>query len=161
MIFRSRANVVALHETMATRLRLGRGKLARLRLCAGARRIDHGGVERFSSSRQRTAEQVALFRGHGLEPCGLPRGATKRRYRRFFAFNGMHRRERREGQAERAGAGEQVDDAARIADGVLHKLQHRRFGFAARLQEAAGRGRDVDVADAHHRRRRLPFRQRR
>ncbi len=65
----SRANVAGLHDTATIDRNATRGKFARLRLRALARRIEHDGVETVELGRdQRILEQVAALRRHGLEP---------------------------------------------------------------------------------------------
>ena len=116
---------------------------------AGAGRIDDGGIEAFEfRAHERATKEIALFGGDGFEAAGLARHQLKRRQRQLIAFDSVDRRGAGERQAERTGAGEEIDHAAGIAHGLLYEGKHSCFGFACRLQEAAGAGADVCVADA-------------
>ena len=94
-----------------------RRQLARLRLRALARRVEHHGVEAFQFSGDvRPAEQVALRDLHRLEAGGRCRRALERGDGAAVAVGGGDARGLGQPQGERPDAGEQVGDALGLAD---------------------------------------------
>ncbi len=113
-------------------------KLGRLRHGAGARRIEHGGIEGVEfRGHQRIAEQVAMHRRQ------FPAAETSaccfdRRDRGFVAF--IERRPPRTAGRQGSHSCKQVRHAFRLAEPHRHRVTHRLFGATRRLQEGA-RGR--------------------
>ena len=138
----SRAKVAALHDTATTSGTFEAGKLARLRLGALARRIEHDRVEALQLLRhERAAEQIARLGLDRLEARRLG-GLAQRRDRARVAVSGEHAGALGEPQRERSDAAEQVGDRLRVADMLADEPRQHRLAFGRRLQEGARRQHD-------------------
>src|SRR5262249_43920283 len=111
-------------------------KLARLRLRALPRRIEHHCLERFEfAPPQWVAKQITLLRRDGLEPRGSCRGAPQGRKRVRLAVNCSDAGALDKAQREWSDAAEQVGHGLRIS--TVQRHQPCQYGFAgrSRLQE--------------------------
>ena len=103
----SRAKLAGLQETAAIARHVRGGERRRLRLGAGARRVEDDAVEARSSSAgdEREGEEVAPLRLDPLQPASRDARPRQRIERRLAALHRLHRRVPRQRQRERADAG--------------------------------------------------------
>jgi len=159
MMARSRLELAALRETMATRFMSSSREFAGLSLRAGAGRVDRGGVEALEfRAHEGAAEQVALSVVTGLRPlvlraicCSDASASSSLSTAWIVAVVASGRLN--------VPAPEKRSTMRRASPtACCREREHGRFGLAGGLQEAAGTGPDVDIADAELRRDALPFR---
>ena len=129
-------------------------QFARLLFGAGARRVEHDGVEACEFVRQqRAGEQVARLALRSVAGrCAARPAAQPGGERRGIAFDAVNLGLFGEPQRESANAAIKIGGFFRVADRIDDKLRQNLFARRRRLEESAGRRRHAGAADGDVRR---------